>query len=188
MPNEGVAAGEDQALVAVVGPAHPVRRTSVLTNFEDLGIAIEITDVMTSNDQSITLLCMHWDLQVSSPRMCMRADSVARGLSPFPVDRLTDSLTPLRPARSPGRPAERRDELGVTAGGCAQHGLTARSRVVGTERHDRLYLPMLVARCGGGDIVEKVIDNRALRGQIRNERATPFSRALSASPMGLRPS
>ena len=64
MPDQGVAAGENQALMAVVGPAHPVRRTSVLTNFEDLGVPIEIAYVMTSNDQSITLLCMHWNLQV----------------------------------------------------------------------------------------------------------------------------
>ena len=68
MPNQGVAAGEDQAFMAVVGPAHPVRRASVLTNVEDLGIAIEITDVMTSNYQSITLLGMHWDLQVPPPK------------------------------------------------------------------------------------------------------------------------
>lgn len=59
MPNEGIAAGEDQALMAVIGPAHQVRRTSVLANFEDLGITIGIADVMTSNDQSITLLSMH---------------------------------------------------------------------------------------------------------------------------------
>lgn len=64
MPDEGVAAGEDQALMAVVGPAHQVWRAPVLTDFEDLGIPIEIAYVMTSNDQSITLLCMHWNLQV----------------------------------------------------------------------------------------------------------------------------
>jgi hypothetical protein len=75
MPNEGVAAGKDHALMTVVGPANQVRRASVLANFEDLSVTIEITDVMTPNDQSITLLCMHWDLQVSSPRMCRQSTS-----------------------------------------------------------------------------------------------------------------
>jgi hypothetical protein len=45
--------------MAVLGPANAVRRTPVLANFEDLGIPIEVTDVMTSNDESITLLSMH---------------------------------------------------------------------------------------------------------------------------------
>jgi hypothetical protein len=69
MSNEGVAAGKDQTLMAVIGPANPVRRTSVLANFEDLGITVEIADVMTTDDQSVTLLCMHENLQVSSPSM-----------------------------------------------------------------------------------------------------------------------
>jgi hypothetical protein len=55
----------------------------VLTHFDDLGIAFEITDVMTSNYESITFLCMHRDLQVSS-QMCMPVTSAARDLSPFP--------------------------------------------------------------------------------------------------------
>lgn len=54
----------------------------MLTHFDDLGIAFEITDVMTSNYESITLLCMHRDLQVSS-QMCMPVTSAARDLSPF---------------------------------------------------------------------------------------------------------
>jgi hypothetical protein len=41
----------------------------VLADFEDLGITIEITDMMTSNDQSIAFLSMHENLQVSSPSM-----------------------------------------------------------------------------------------------------------------------
>jgi hypothetical protein len=69
MSNEGVAAGKDQTLMAVIGPANPVRRTSVLADFEDLGITIEITDMVTSNDQSIAFLSMHENLQVSSPSM-----------------------------------------------------------------------------------------------------------------------
>jgi hypothetical protein len=69
MPNEGVVAGEDQALMAVIGPANPVRRTSVLANFEDLGITVDITDMVTSNDQSIAFLSMHENLQVSSRSM-----------------------------------------------------------------------------------------------------------------------
>lgn len=59
MSDDSVAAGEDQTLMAVIGPANPVRRRPVLADFEDLAITIEITDVMTSNDQSITLLSMH---------------------------------------------------------------------------------------------------------------------------------
>jgi len=59
VPDESVAAGKDQTFMAVLGPANAVRRTPVLANFEDLGIPIEVTDVMTSNDESITLLSMH---------------------------------------------------------------------------------------------------------------------------------
>jgi len=69
MPDKGVGAGKDQTLMAVIGPADPVRRTSVLADFEDLGITIEIADMMTSNDQSIAFLSMHKNLQVSSPSM-----------------------------------------------------------------------------------------------------------------------
>jgi hypothetical protein len=59
VPDESVGAGKDQTFMAVLGPANAVRRTPVLANFEDLGIPIEVTDVMTSNDESITLLSMH---------------------------------------------------------------------------------------------------------------------------------
>ena len=82
MTDNGVAAREDPTLMAVVGPAHLIRRTSVLTNFEDLGIAIEITDVMTSNDQSIALLSVHRNLQISSSA-CAARRPVPRDLSPL---------------------------------------------------------------------------------------------------------
>jgi hypothetical protein len=79
---------------------------------------------------------------------------------------LMQDLGTARLAEAGGRPCE----LGITACGCSQHRQTAGSRVGSTERHDHLHQPIINAACGGSDIAEKVVDDRALRGEIGNER------------------
>jgi hypothetical protein len=54
-----VGAREEEALVAV-RPSDAVRRGAVLTpNFQDLGVALGVPDVMALDDQPITDLCVH---------------------------------------------------------------------------------------------------------------------------------
>jgi hypothetical protein len=53
--DDGVARREAQALMAVVVPAHQVRRTSVLTvHLEDLAVPIRFGDMTTLHDHPVT--------------------------------------------------------------------------------------------------------------------------------------
>jgi hypothetical protein len=55
-----IAPGKEETLVAVVTPAHEVRRISVLAaDLEDLRVAIRLADVVALDDQTITDFRVH---------------------------------------------------------------------------------------------------------------------------------